>query len=326
MGQCGRVCRARGDGPSLAAGGIDLLDAVIIGGGPAGLTAASYLGRFRRQALVIDGDASRARWIPESHNIPGFPHGIGGVALLSSLRAQALRYGASIQSGYVERIIRMEGGFRVHVGSDAFMCRRLLLATGVEDQLPELPGAQQAVLRSLLRICPICDAFEAIGKNIAVIGKGEHAEREAEFLLTYSDRVTLIRVGEAGNADANLRLESEGIRIVETGMSKLEIEADALLLRLRDGSARSFDVFYSALGCMPQNGLAASLGAQMDEANAVRVSAHQETTVPGLYAAGDVVRGLNQVIVAAAEAAIAATHIHNSLRKRRPESARDSRL
>jgi thioredoxin reductase (NADPH) len=97
-------------------------------------------------------------------------------------------------------------------------------------------------------------------------------------------------------------------------MHQIEIEKKALLLRLPDRGTRSFDVCYAALGCTPQNKLAADLGARVDDNNALLVNAHQETTVPNLYAAGDVVRGLNQVVVAAAEAAIAATDIHNKLR------------
>jgi thioredoxin reductase (NADPH) len=292
---------------------IAILDAVIIGAGPAGLTAASYLGRFHRTAVVIDGGASRARWIPESHNIPGFPRGIGGDALLGELREQAARYGAGLRPGQVDTIERSESGFRVHVGGESILARTVLLATGVQDQLPELAGAEQAVLRSLLRICPICDAFEATGKRIAVIGSGEHGDREARFLRTYSNRVTLIHVGAERTPAANHILAKAGVDLIESQIQELEIETDRLVLRSRQG-LRDFDVFYSALGCTPRSQLVAQLGANLDESGALRVDAHQQTSISGIYAAGDNVRGLNQVVVAAAEAAIAATNIHNQLR------------
>src|SRR5579859_7773553 len=131
-----------------------VFDAVIIGAGPAGLTAASYLGRFHRKPVVIDGGASRARWIPESHNIPGFPRGIGGSVLLAEMREQAVRYGAVIRPGNVDTIERLDGGFRVQFGRDSCVGRFVLLATGVQDHLPQLAGAEEAVLRSLMRICP----------------------------------------------------------------------------------------------------------------------------------------------------------------------------
>ncbi len=166
---------------------------------------------FTAQALVIDGGASRARWIPESHNIPGFPRGIGGSVLLSELREQAIRYGAEIRPGHVDAIERSERGFRIRLGAQSVFSRFVLLATGVQDHLPELQGAEEAVLRSLLRICPICDAFEATGKRIAVIGSGEHGDREARFLRTYSDRVTLIHVGDARLPAADRALRDAGV-------------------------------------------------------------------------------------------------------------------
>jgi thioredoxin reductase (NADPH) len=102
--------------------------------------------------------------------------------------------------------------------------------------------------------------------------------------------------------------------LIEAELRQLKIKQEALVLELPQGDARVFDVFYGALGCTPRIDLAAALGADRDDSNALHVNAHQETSVDGLYAAGDVVRGLNQVVIAAAEAALAATDIHNRLR------------
>ncbi|MFL6605798.1 MAG: NAD(P)/FAD-dependent oxidoreductase [Steroidobacteraceae bacterium] len=291
-----------------------MFDAVIIGAGPAGLTAATYLGRFHRKALVIDGNESRARWIPESHNIPGFARGIGGIDLLCQLRAQALRYGAELRSGQVSSIRTVEDGFNVLLGTEILQGSYVLLATGTRDRLPRLPGATDAILRSVMRICPICDAYEATGSAIAVIGEDDHAVREAEFLRTYSDRITLLHLGTLGDAACGQRLRRRGIEVLETDLDQLLIAEDKLFLSVPGKAARSFDVCYAALGCCPQNALATSMGAVLDDSKALVVSNHQQTSIPGLYAAGDVVRGLNQVVVAAAEAAIAATDIHNKLR------------
>lgn len=304
---------------------IPIFDAVIIGAGPAGLTAATYLGRFHRTTVVIDGGTSRARWIPKSHNIPGFPRGIAGEALLGELREQAARYGADLRVGHVDAIEASECGFRVHVGGQSIFGRFVLLATGVHDHLPKLAGAEEAVLRSLLRICPICDAFEATGKRIAVIGSGEHGDREARFLRTYSSHVTLIHVGPERGPEANQALSRAGVDLIESQVQELEIESDRLVVRSRQG-LREFDVFYSALGCTPHSQLVAQLGANLDESGALRVDAHQQTSISGIYAAGDNVRGLNQVVVAAAEAAIAATHIHNQLRTAEEALAREHTL
>jgi len=247
----------------------------------------------------------------------GFPRGIGGPALLSQLRTHAEQYGAQIRRDCVGALSRDDEGFSLHLSKDIIRSRYVILATGVQDHLPALTGAEEAVRRSVLRICPICDAYEATGKKIAVIGDGPRGEREAEFLKTYASSVTLIYTGGAHDPERRGRTVAAGIELIETSLEYLTIEDDGLRLRLPSGKQWEFDVFYSALGCSPRNNLATSLGASRDENSQLIVSSHCETSVPGLYATGDVVRGLNQVVVAAAEAAIAATHIHNRLRQER---------
>jgi thioredoxin reductase (NADPH) len=291
-----------------------ILDVLIIGAGPAGLTAAIYLGRFRRPALIIDGNASRARWIPESHNIPGFTHGVGGTELLSRLRAQAEKYGATVVPGWVRSLTREKAGFLAEVEGETIHARYVLLTTGVEDTLPSLDGAEEAILRSLLRVCAICDGFEAIDKRIAVIGDGSRGEHEADFLRRYSSDVSYVYVGNSRDPGRRRRLRAKNIDLVETELKNLVIRDDALELKRPSGTQRVFDVFYVALGCRPRIELASALGAASDDNHALRVNEHQQTSVDRLYAAGDNVRGLNQVIIAAAEAALAATDIHNRLR------------
>jgi thioredoxin reductase (NADPH) len=291
-----------------------MLDTIVIGAGPGGLTAAIYLSRFHRPPVVIDGNASRARWIPQSHNILGFPQGITGQVLLAQLRTHAEQYGARFREGTVQDIASEECGFTVRLPSETLRSRYVVLATGVQDRLPNLPGAADAVLRSVLRVCPICDGYEATDKRIAVIGDGVRGEHEADFLKTYSGRVALLHLGVGHEPEQRHRLEARGIELIETRLDCLTIEDDELRVRLSATEVRRFDVFYTALGCSPRNELATSLGAACDGSGQVIVSSHQETSISGLYAVGDVVRGLNQIIVASAEGAIAATHIHNRLR------------
>jgi thioredoxin reductase (NADPH) len=286
----------------------DILDTIVVGAGPAGLTAAIYLGRFRRSCLVLEDGQSRARWIPRSHNIPGFAAGIGGEQFLSSLKEQALKYGAKVRNSYVSGLTVNDGHFAIRTDNGVFHSRYVILATGVRDHLPAIEGAPEAVLRSLLRFCPICDAFEAIDQRIAVIGDGAIGERETEFLSYYSNDVTLLHIGPARVCSS-----SPGIERISIQLSDLCIKEERVTLSCAQGE-RNFDVLYLALGCSAQHDLARSLLAECDEHGALVVNAHQETSVPGLYAAGDLVRGLNQVVVAAAESAIAATDIHNKLR------------
>jgi thioredoxin reductase (NADPH) len=293
----------------------DIQDAIVVGAGPAGLTAAIYLGRFRRRCIVLEDDHSRARWIPTSHNIPGFTAGIGGDELLTKLKGQARKYGAEIRRAHVSGLTVDDGIFTIRTEAETFYSRYVLLATGVRDHLPAIEGAADAVTRSLLRFCPICDAFEAIDKRIGVIGDGELGEREGEFLRHYSKQVTLMHIGFPPPPGAAGSPIVDDIERIAIELSDLRIEEDRVTLS-NGQSSRHFNVVYLALGCSPQHDLALSLHARCDEHGALQVNAHQETSVPRLYAAGDVVRGLNQVIVAAAESALAATDIHNKLRGR----------
>jgi thioredoxin reductase (NADPH) len=291
----------------------EILDAIVVGAGPAGLTAAIYFGRFRRRCVVLEDGHSRAHWIPTSHNIPGFTAGIGGDAFLATLGEQAIKYGAQIRRGHVSALTTADGLFAVRIEDYTLSCRHVLLATGVRDHLPDIEGASEAVMRSLLRFCPICDAFEAIDKRIAVIGNGAAGEREAEFLRNYSSQIVLLHIGPPNAASAGAARGPRDIERINISLADLSIRKDRVTLSSAQGE-REFDAVYLALGCSPQHALACSLGASCDEHGALAVNAHQETSVPRLYAAGDVVRGLNQIIVAAAEGAIAATDIHNKLR------------
>ncbi|MBV9696411.1 MAG: NAD(P)/FAD-dependent oxidoreductase [Gammaproteobacteria bacterium] len=285
-------------------------DVIVIGAGPAGLAAAVYLGRFRRQPVVLDSGDSRARWIPRSRNVPGFPQGVAGPALLRKLRSQAQKYGAQLRRcEEVTGLARLTPGFRLQLGRETLQSRFVLLATGVKDLYPSVRGVPAAQIPSLMRVCPICDGLEAQDRRIAVIGNGPHGEREAEFLRTYSPYVTYIHMGTGGPSGP-----SRGITRVTAQPEQLEMHRGKLRLRASRGGIRRFDVAYAALGCQPRNALARRLGAATDESGFLKVDAHQQTSVAGLYAAGDIVRGLNQVVVAAAEAVIAATHIHNQLR------------
>ena len=164
----------------------DDLDCLVIGGGPAGLTAAIYLGRFQRRVLVVDKGWSRAEWITKSHNLPGFPDGVAGPILLGNLRAQARLYGATLETGAVDSLQRDndDAPFTAKAGASTLTARTVLLATGVIENKPPVPHLADAVKGGLIRTCPICDGYESRGKRIAVLGNGEHAAAEALYLRT----------------------------------------------------------------------------------------------------------------------------------------------
>jgi thioredoxin reductase (NADPH) len=171
-----------------------MLDCVIIGGGPAGLTAAIYLARFHLDIAVIDAGQSRALWIPETHNHAGFPDGISGPDLLVRMQQQAVQYGAKIHKARVTNLQTESGTFTVESYSEKIAASKILLATGVINRRPAIDDElhDKAVASGGLRYCPICDGYEVTDQNIAVIGTGERGLAEAEFLRSYTKQVTLI--------------------------------------------------------------------------------------------------------------------------------------
>lgn len=297
-----------------------MLDCLIVGAGPAGLTAAMYLARFRRRIAVVDAGESRARSIPRSHNFPGFPDGIPGPELLERLRAQARAHGAEI---ILDRVSQLEGdidsGFTAQLGLQQLHARTVLLATGVRDLEPALEGFEAARQQGLIRYCPICDGYEYRDRRIGVIGEGEHGIREIEFIRTFSERLTYIPVDGAGSLPPEWRdrLAAQQATVLHRPTRILTDAASnaPLSIETAAGDAQPFDVLYCALGCVVRSELALQLGAGCDGQRCLVVDAHLCTSVPGLYAAGDVVSSLDQLAVAMGQAAIAATAIHNQLRK-----------
>lgn len=288
------------------------LDCLIVGGGPAGLTAAIYLARFRRDVLLVDNAQSRARLIPETHNYPGFV-GISGKDLLAALREQAERNGARLREGRVDELRMADGAFIARRGNDNIRAKRLLLATGIVDESPDLPGLKDAIYRGALRFCPICDGFEATDKRIGVLGPLRTAALKAQFLRTYSRDVVLLPTdGPDESAEQFRALKQAGVTLEERVVD-IERRGEKIAALFADGRRLPVDVLYPALGCEVRSDLATALGAHCNHIGNLHVDDKQRTSVEGLYAAGDVVTDLHQISVATGHAAVAATSIHNSL-------------
>jgi thioredoxin reductase (NADPH) len=290
------------------------IDCLIVGGGPGGLAAATYLARFRRRAVVIDAAGGRAEWIPMSHNIPGFPDGVSGTDYLALLRAQARRYGADLRQGRVDRLV--QEGELFHAFGDGFelAASTVIIATGVVDKTPDLPDLEQAIARGLIRLCPICDGYEATDKTVGVLGSEERAVSEARFLTSYTKRLTLLGTLERGLSDEAAKAAREAGLQVTGPITRLDAHERTMVATLADGDTLIFDAVYAAMGNTPQIALATALGAECNKAGCIQTDNHQRTNVPGLYAIGDVVDELNQVSVATGHAAIAATDVHNQLK------------
>jgi thioredoxin reductase (NADPH) len=303
---------------------LEFKDCVIIGAGPAGMTAALYLNRFHRNVAVLDAGNSRARWIPRSHNCPGFPDGVSGDELLERLRTQAVDYGTVVTQANAAQLECVDGGFRV---TDArgvqYHGRTVLLATGIEDVLPQQPWVEEAVECGAMRLCAVCDGFEASDDDIAVYGPLRSAFEHAKFMRTYSATVTLVQSDDTQvDAELRQRAESCGIALMEKP-SELLFDGSRCSFVGTDGERRDFDTVYPVLGSRSQATLAIALGARVDDEDELIVSEHQMTSVDGLYAIGDVVSALNQISVAVGHAAVAATTIHNVLPRNLREASRE---
>jgi thioredoxin reductase (NADPH) len=290
------------------------VDCLIIGGGPAGLTAAIYLARYRRKAVVVDSRESRAALIPQTHNYPGFPDGIAGTELLQALAEQAETYEISIVRARVETLRTQENGFVAIAAGTEIHARRVVLATGLVDNSPSLPGLKTAIDDGLVRYCPICDGFEATDLRICVLGSADDACGKAIFLRTYSKSVTLLTLdGKAGSEQTCRDLSGAAVNFPATPLVAIERQSVGVSAMLGDGSRMTFDAIYPLLGCAVRSELGTALGARHNDVGCLEVDTHQQTTVDGMYAIGDIVSDLHQIAVGTGHAAIAATHIHNSL-------------
>ena len=297
-------------------------DCIIIGGGPAGLTAAIYLARFHLSIRLFDCGNSRAALIPLTRNHAGYPGGIAGVDLLARMLEQAAEFGVVHEEKRVEHLARTADGFTVGTGEGTFPARTVLLATGVFNHHP--PGMDDdfhdaALADHLLRYCPICDAYEVTDKRVGVIGTGDHGTAEALFLRGYTADITLISPDSDHDLDnaCLAKLDEAGIERIDGPCGRYERRGDRLAVETAQGW-REFDSVYPALGSHVRGELAALVGADVTGEGCVKTDAHQRTSVAGLYAAGDVVLGLDQISHAMGQAGVAATTIRNDLADKRP--------
>lgn len=293
---------------------LEFKDSIVIGAGPGGLTAALYLNRFYRNVTVLDAGNSRARWIPRTHNCPGFPDGVSGDELLVRLRTQAEKYGTTVIRATASRLELADGGFRVtDTEGTQYHGRTVVLATGIKDELPPHSWMEEAIDCGAMRLCAICDGFEASDNNLAVYGPLQSAFKHAKFMRSYSAMVTLVQSDDA-EVDAKLRQSAEDWNIVLMNKPRdLLFDGTRCSFIEATGERHDFDTIYPVLGSRSQATLAIKLGASVDKEDELVVTADQMTSVDGLYAIGDVVSALNQISVAVGHAAVAATTIHNTL-------------
>lgn len=296
-------------------------DCLVIGGGPAGLTAAIYLARFHLNVMIADAGHSRAGLIPLTRNHAGFPDGISGRDLIARMRDQVVHYGAMLVSEKVNALSQAQSTFLATTENGLIRARSVLLATGVVNWRPPMiddESHDRALAAGLLRYCPICDGYEVTDRRVAVMGTGERGCAEALFLRSYTKDVTLVAPtgGHRFCEDEEVRLADAGVSLAGS-CSAIALAEQVIELEI-EGTVLRFDALYPALGSEVQSALAGQVGATLSRDGCLLVDAHQRTSVPGLYAAGDVVLGLDQISHAMGEGGVAATTIRNDLSRHIP--------
>jgi thioredoxin reductase (NADPH) len=239
------------------------------------------------------------------------------------MRGQAQKYGTKVETGRVHRLDKEEDGlFSADWGAGAKQARAVLLATGLTNRKPPMDPElhDEAMARGLIRYCPICDGYEVTDKKVGVIGSGKNGVGEAIFLRSYTADVTLIapHSGLDLPQEDRRRLEEAGVTLVDGPAEAIGCIETGITVDTAEGLL-SFDSIYPALGSDTHTALAAMVGAKIDPEDCCLVCDEKmRTSIEGLYAAGDVVHGLDQISHAMGEGGQAATTIRNDLAAKRP--------
>jgi thioredoxin reductase len=286
-------------------------DVVVVGGGAAGLSAALVLGRARRRVAVVDAGAPRNA---PAALMQGFlsRDGMPPADLLAAGRAEVTGYGVELVG---DQVVGIEPGFFVRLaGGRVLKARRILVATGVRDELPDIPGVRERWGRDLLH-CPYCHGWEVRDQPIAVLGSRPGSVQHAQLVRQWSDDVVFFAHTYDLTSTERVQLEARGVRVVSGEVARLVVEDDRLAgVELVDGRVIARTAVFVRPGNLPRaDGLLTGLGCQVDEAGFVTVDATGRTSAFGVWAAGNVVDPRAQVITAAGAGSSAAIAINADL-------------
>lgn len=290
-------------------------DVAVVGGGPAGLSAALWLARYRRRVVLFDAGDPRNAETWAVHGYPGVPE-VAPYELRRQVRQQALDAGAELEAAMVECVAGAEDDFRIRLSDDReFRARRVLLCTGLKDILPEFPGFEELYGTSIWH-CPDCDGPSVQGLRVGVLGWGRQIAAFCTYMLTWTDRLTLLTHGHSPelpekSQEALARFE---IPIRTEVIERLEGRDGAIdRVVFHGGGEMELDAMFVHIASGPGSSLAADLGCGADEEGILEIDKDHLTTVPGVYAAGDITPGSRLAIRAASEGVRAAIGIHKSL-------------
>ncbi len=296
------------------------VDVAVVGGGPAGLTAALYTTRLGLDTLVLDRGGGRAAMMTDTHNVIGVTEDVSGNEFLGTAREQVEDYGGEVRRGFVDDVTPVEAddpaaGFRLDTTDGDLLTKRVVLATGFSDGRPDPPLPRTG---KGLHWCLHCDAYMFVDEPVFVMGTGEGAAHVAMIMLNFTDDVDLLTRGEdpEWSEETADQLEAHPVSIVDAEITGMNKDQDGWLesYEFADGTLREYKGGFPMLGSEYNADLVDSLGLDRNDDGTVAVDGDGETSVPGVYAVGDLTPGHNQIPVAMGEGADAGIAIHMDLR------------
>ena len=306
-------------------------DIIIIGAGPAGLTAGMYAGRQNSKTLVIDKAMAGGLGleVPMMQNYPGFDL-IAGMELIQKMKAQSENYCEILENTVIDSIEKTDDGFHLKTknspllmtsddtGEKEFITKSLIIATGASHRHLNVPGEDEFLGRGVA-YCATCDGMFFIGRDVLMVGGGNSAAQEALYLKNLGCNVKLVHRRDELRCEHHLQkaLEDNGIEILWNSTIQ-EIKGDMAVnsvTLLRDGKEEDYetDAVFVAIGDDPSNDLAKDLGVALDDDGYIITDKNQATNVEHVYSAGDITGGVKQWIVACGEGAVAAISAYNDL-------------
>lgn len=293
-------------------------ECAVIGGGPGGLVSSLYLARFKRSVVMINAGKPRVAWIPKTRNLSGYPKGISGQNLLRRMHRQISKYPIELWPAEVQ-VTKKDDGFIVASAQAQIRVPKVILATGIEDIQPNVQNLDTLRTRGFLRYCPVCDAYDYRNQRLTVLAQDDDGLQRALFLRRFTAHLRVVIPPDLNLGPQRIRsLKLAQVKVSQGILSGIEIARGrkGVWITLPDQRPIFSDAIYVELGSRVREFSFSKLKKLRRTKDGFLITTQeQRTSIPGLYAVGDCVNLLGQISVAAGQAAVATTTIHDELRE-----------